>query len=164
MRAIKFAAQSFANVARFNTQMKLANFGATQKRGFSAPKTVYSKTHEWVRTTDNSQIYKIGLTKHACDHLGEIVHIDFPDIGSQLQVNDLIVSVESVKAVGEVYTPLGGKIKTINKQLADDVNLINSDSEGDGWLVEVESTDAQALDNLLDEKAYMEHCKEEDDA
>ena len=117
----------------------------------------YSKTHEWVRFTSETEC-EVGLTDFAQDSLGDLVFVNLPEVGDQLTVETVVCDVESVKAVSDVFTPVSGTVCAINEELLDAPELINNDPYG-AWLFKL--TDVSDTDNLLDAKAYEKVCEEE---
>ncbi len=111
----------------------------------------YMKTHEWVRIEDD--VATIGISDFAVDHLGDLVFVDLPDEGSDVEAGTAVAEVESVKAVGEVYTPVGGEVIEVNSDLADDQAALTTDPFGAGWLFKVKIS-GDPVDGLLDLAAY----------
>lgn len=114
----------------------------------------YTKEHEWVLKEDDAAT--MGITDFAQDQLGDIVYVEVPEVGKQVSKGDVIGSIESVKAVSEIYAPVGGKIAAINEDLDGTPELVNSDPHGGGWYCKVELSDAGELDGLMDSAAYGE--------
>jgi glycine cleavage system H protein len=114
----------------------------------------YTKEHEWVRVEGATVV--VGITDHAQTHLGDVVFVDLPEVGAMLKAGSMIMAVESVKAVSEVYAPVSGTIVRVNEALVDQPELINEDPYGRGWLAVLQITDASELDQLLDSAAYGE--------
>ncbi len=112
----------------------------------------YTRSHEWVRTEGDTAT--IGITDHAQDELGDIVFIELPEQGATLEAGDSFGTVESVKAVSDLYTPVGGEVVEVNDALDSSPEKINEDPYGDGWLVKVRLSEAAELDELLDADAY----------
>lgn len=112
----------------------------------------YSEEHEWVRVED--QGVSVGITDFAQEELGDIVYVELPEVGKSFGAQDEIGSIESVKAVAEVYTPLAGEIVEVNAALLDRPELINEDPHGDGWLVRLETDGAPDVSGLMDAEAY----------
>ncbi|MDG6218691.1 MAG: glycine cleavage system protein GcvH [Candidatus Thermoplasmatota archaeon] len=112
----------------------------------------YTETHEWVKVKENTA--KIGITAHAQSELTDIVFAELPDIGKQLKKGDELCVVESVKSVSEIYTPVSGKIMKVNQDLEDTPEIINQQPYDDGWLVEIELSHPEELDDLHDAEAY----------
>lgn len=115
----------------------------------------YSKDHEWVRVDGN--IAFIGITDFAQDQLGDIVYVDIEvEEGDEVAPNEVFGSVEAVKTVSDLFMPISGKILEINEGLEDAPESINSDPYGEGWILKVEITEPEDLDNLLDAEGYKE--------
>ncbi len=112
----------------------------------------YSKEHEWIRLEDN--IATIGITDYAQGELGDIVFVELSSAGDEVSFMDPFGTIEAVKAVSELYSPVTGKIVEVNSALEDEPMVINRDPYGDGWMVKVEVSDSSNLDELLDAKAY----------
>ncbi len=117
----------------------------------------YAEDHEWAGKTGNT--VKIGITDYAQDQLGEIVFVELPEVDSEFAKGDEFGTVESTKSVSSLYMPVGGKVVAINEKLADAPELVNQDSYGDGWLIEIEPGDLSELDALMDKDAYLEMLK-----
>ena len=117
----------------------------------------YAKEHEWAKKEGDT--VKIGITDYAQDQLGEIVFVELPEVDSELDKGDEFGTLESTKAVSELYMPIGGKIVAINEALEDESELVNQDTYGDGWMIEVAPSDPAELDALMDKDAYLELFK-----
>ena len=117
------------------------------------PDLLYHPEHDWARV--EGELATFGVTWHAQDALGDIVFVEPPAVGTQLQVNAPYTEVESVKAVSDVFAPLSGEVIEVNEQLAARPELINEDPYGEGWLVKVRLTDASEAAGLLDRDAYV---------
>lgn len=113
----------------------------------------YSKDHEWAKAEDD--IVTIGINDYAQDQLGEIVFIEVPEVGDTLEKGDEFGTVESVKAVSEVYTPVSGKVVEVNESLEDAPENVNNSPYEDGWIIKIKAGDLSELDNLLDKTAYL---------
>ena len=113
----------------------------------------YTEKHEWCRAGNGSTV-RVGVTAYAADALGDVVYVSLPQVGEEVALDDACAEVESTKSVSEVYAPLSGVITAVNEQLTDAPDTVNKDPYGDGWLFEVELTDAGELDDLLDADAY----------
>ncbi|KPM39692.1 hypothetical protein AK830_g6879 [Neonectria ditissima] len=111
------------------------------------------------RTFSVSLNRTIGISQHASKELGEVVFVELPEKGQELESNEELGTVESVKAVGEVLTPVSGTVAEINDALSSDPELINDDPEGTGWLVKLEGGDFSSADELMSPAAYDEHLK-----
>ncbi len=112
----------------------------------------YSREHEWVRMDGTRAT--IGITSYAADELGDIVFVELPEVGTSLTQFGTFGVVESVKAVSDLYAPIGGDVVEVNDALRDAPELLNSDPFGEGWIARVEITDPAQLDELLDASAY----------
>ena len=115
----------------------------------------YTQSHEWVSREANGNM-RIGITDHAQEALGDLVFVELPAVGDEVDQGDSVSVVESVKAASDIYSPITGEVVAINEDLEDDPALINSDPYGDGWLYEVAPSDESELDDLLDAEAYEE--------
>ena len=111
---------------------------------------LYTEEHEWV-SVDGTTV-RLGITDFAQDQLGDIVYVDLPEVGAELQKDDTFAEVESTKSVGEVYAPFDGVVTAVNDALVDTPELVNSDPYGEGWLVEMTIT--VEIGGLLDADAY----------
>ncbi len=114
----------------------------------------YSEDHEWIRIEDD--ICVVGITDYAQDELGEVVFVEMPEPGQTFDANDEIGSIESVKAVAEVYTPVTGEIVAVNEALEDAPETVNQDPHGEGWMVKIRFTSADELGELMDVEAYRQ--------
>ncbi len=119
----------------------------------------YSKDHEWVRVDGNIAI--VGITDYAQDSLGDVVYVELPKAGDQFAANESFGSVESVKAVSEVFSPVSGAIAGINESLNDEPEKVNTDPYGDGWMIRVEMSNAGEVDSLLTAAEYEDFTKAE---
>jgi glycine cleavage system H protein len=112
----------------------------------------YTKEHEWVRL--DGDLATVGITDHAADQLGDIVFVELPAVGTALRQLATFGVVESVKAVSDLFAPLGGEVVEVNAALASTPEAVNSDPYGAGWLVRVRVADRAEMDALLDPAAY----------
>ena len=118
----------------------------------------YTPAHEWV-SDDGDNVYTAGITDFAQSQLGDVVFVELPEVGSQVQLNDSIAVVESVKAASDVYAPLTGEIIAINETLTDAPETLNTAPYEGGWLFKIKLADAASLDHLLDADAYQQECQ-----
>lgn len=116
------------------------------------PEIRYTKDHEWVSL--DGAVATVGITDHAQQALGDIVFVDLPDPGRDVEPGDAVAVVESVKAASEVYAPLAGRITEANGALSDDPALVNRSPAEEGWFYRMEVADPAAFQGLLDEPAY----------
>lgn len=119
---------------------------------------LYSNDHEWVRV-EGEKAY-IGITDYAQHALGEIVYVELPTVGDELNTGDVFGVIESVKAASDSYLPVSGKVLEVNEALSDSPQLINEDPY-ESWIVAVEVTDKASLDNLMNEQEYKDFCGKE---
>jgi glycine cleavage system H protein len=112
----------------------------------------YTRDHEWVRV--DGEEATVGITQYAADQLGDIVFVELPDAGRQLDEAKPFGVVESVKAVSDLFAPLSGEVTAVNDALAADPELVNSDPYGKGWMIKLRVAEAGQLDDLLDGPAY----------
>ena len=119
----------------------------------SAPSDLrYTRDHEWVRIDGDEAT--IGITQYAAEQLGDIVFVELPDTGRDLEVAKAFGVVESVKAVSDLFAPLSGSVTSINDALSSEPELVNSDPYGAGWMVKMTVADAAQVDDLLDGEGY----------
>lgn len=114
----------------------------------------YATDHEWARVEGDEVV--IGLADYAQDQLGDIVFVELPGEGDSFDKGEEFGTVESVKAVSELYMPLGGEIVAVNDALEDDPALVNTDPYGEGWLIRIKPADMSELDAMLDKAAYLD--------
>lgn len=115
----------------------------------------YTKEHEWVRVQGDSAV--IGITDHAQGELGDIVYVDLPKPGDALEQGKTFGSVESVKAVSDVYAPVSGEVTEVNGLLSDSPEKLNEDPHGDAWLVKIKLTDPEEIKQLLSAADYQKY-------
>ena len=119
----------------------------------------YSKDHEWVRVDGNNAI--VGITDYAQDSLGDVVYVELPKVGDEFAANESFGSVESVKAVSEVFCPVSGEIVSINETLSDTPEKVNQDPYGEGWMIRVKLANPGEVDSLLTAAEYEDFTKAE---
>lgn len=112
----------------------------------------YSKEHEWIKLEGNIGI--IGISYHAQEELGDIVHVDLPEIGKEVKQNDVLAVIESVKSASDVYSPVSGKILEVNEKLKEKPELINEDPYNEGWIAKLELTNPEEYNSLLTAEEY----------
>ncbi len=118
----------------------------------------YTEDHEWVALEENQA--KVGITEYAQGELGDIVFVEIPSPGAEVKKGDNLATVESVKAVSDVYAPVSGKVLEVNAQLESSPEVINQDPHGAGWLVLLEVSDPSEADALLDAASYERYLAE----
>lgn len=119
---------------------------------------LYTKEHEWIRVDE--LIGTIGITDHAQKELGDIVFVELPKVGDHVTVNESFGTVESVKAVSEIYCPVTGEVTAINAKVQSSPEILNTDPHGDAWLVRVHLTDRREIENLMTADDYEAYIKE----
>ena len=119
----------------------------------------YTKDHEWLRIKGDQAT--VGITDHAQKQLGEVVFVELPNKGDTFEASEPFGSVESVKAVSEVYMPVSGTVVEVNTGLADDPEGVNTDPYGEGWMITIKMTDSAAANGLLSAAEYEDYIKEE---
>ncbi|SLM29453.1 glycine cleavage complex lipoylprotein [Desulfamplus magnetovallimortis] len=117
----------------------------------------YSKDHEWSKV--EGDIVTVGIDDYAQDQLGEVVFVEVPEVGDTFSKGDEFGTVESVKAVSEIYIPVSGEIVEVNGNLEDAPELVNNSPYEEGWIIKVKADDLSELDNLMDKAAYLEMLK-----
>ena len=117
----------------------------------------YSKNHEWARVEGNK--VKIGIDDYAQDQLGDIVFVELPEVGATFSKGDEFGTVESVKAVSELFMPIGGEILAINTALEETPEHVNNRPYEDGWMIEIKPSNVAEMDALLDKEAYIKLLK-----
>jgi glycine cleavage system H protein len=113
----------------------------------------YTKDHEWVRV--QGERGTIGITDYAQNQLGDVVFLELPEVGRKLQAGEVFGTVESVKAVSELFAPVSGEVLEVNSDLTDKPETINRDPHGAAWMLVVKITDASALKDLMDAPSYQ---------
>jgi glycine cleavage system H protein len=116
----------------------------------------YTKSHEWIRLEGNS--VTVGITWFAQDSMGDVVHVELPEVGDTVDAGGAAVEIESVKAVSDVYSPVGGEVVAINEALEDTPETVNQDPYGAGWLFKVKVGPTISLHELMGSGEYDEHC------
>ncbi len=115
---------------------------------------LYNEEHEWIQVNEDTVI--LGITAFAQEELGEVVYVDLPDVGGIFEAGDEIGSIESVKAVAEVYTPVTGEVTEVNSVLEDEPEKVNEDPHAGGWLIKLKLSKPDELETLMNAKAYQE--------
>ena len=113
---------------------------------------LYTKEHEWVSIEDN--IATMGISDYAQEALGDVTYVELPEEESEVEQFEQFVSVESVKAASDIYSPMGGKVIEVNRKLEDDPALINKDCYGKGWIAKIEVRDMDESTNLMSAEEY----------
>ena len=118
---------------------------------------LYSREHEWVRVEDDLCV--LGITEFAQQELGEVVFVELPEIGQVFDTNDELGTIESVKAVAEVFTPVAGEVVEVNDAVVDDPELLNEDPHHEGWLLKIRFSSADDLKALMKPEEYEEYVQ-----
>lgn len=116
-------------------------------------KTFYTEDHDWIEIIEDNKV-RIGITEYAQDQLGDIVYVELPEVGDDLEAGDELGTVESVKSVSEILSPLTGTITAVNEALEDEPELVNDDATGEGWFVELETAGDVDTTGLLSKEEY----------
>jgi glycine cleavage system H protein len=116
---------------------------------------LYSRDHEWIRVEGDTCV--LGITEYAQEELGEIVFVELPESGESFSAADEVGTIESVKAVAEVYTPVSGEVVEVNAALEDEPELVNDDPHGDGWLIKLRMESKDELEELMSAEQYEEY-------
>jgi glycine cleavage system H protein len=122
---------------------------------------LYTNDHEWLRREADGGV-TVGITEHAANALGDLVYVELPEVGQDVESGGEMAVVESVKAASDVYAPVAGSISAVNEELADDPEKINADPYGDGWIVRIDASEFDEGD-LMTPDAYQELLDELDD-
>ena len=118
---------------------------------------LYTEDHEYLKPTDDANVVAIGITDYAQGELGDVVFIELPKVGASFSKHDVFGTVEAVKAVSELYSPVSGDVVAVNDRLDKEPALVNSSPYGDGWMIKVRLKDPNERKALLDAGAYSAH-------
>ncbi|MGZ0052496.1 glycine cleavage system protein GcvH [Brevibacillus gelatini] len=121
---------------------------------------LYSKEHEWVEVLSETRV-RVGITDFAQSQLGDLVFVELPQVGTEVVANQTMGTVESVKAVSDLFSPVSGKVVEVNSELEDSPEIINTDAYQKGWMIVVEISDPSELSELLTAEQYAEFALEE---
>lgn len=119
----------------------------------------FSKEHEWVLV--EGSVATVGITDYAQDQLGDIVFVELPAVGDKVSKEDAFGVVESVKAVSDIYAPVSGKVVEVNDDLPENPEMLNEDPYGDGWIIKIEMSDPEEIQDLMTAAEYEEYVAEE---
>eukprot|EP00268_Persea_americana_P026154 TRINITY_DN2553_c0_g1_i1.p1 TRINITY_DN2553_c0_g1~~TRINITY_DN2553_c0_g1_i1.p1 ORF type:complete len:155 (+),score=38.74 TRINITY_DN2553_c0_g1_i1:177-641(+) len=130
-------------------------------RGFSSvlKDLKYADSHEWVKLNGTSAT--IGITDHAQDHLGDVVFVELPEVGTSVTQGNSFGAVESVKATSDVNSPVSGKVVEVNEELNSSPGLVNASPYDSGWIIKVEMSNGSEVNSLMDSEQYSKFCEEE---
>ncbi len=133
-------------------------------KGYSFPRDrKYSEKHAWVKVLEKGSI-KVGITDYAQKKLKAVVFVEPPEVGAHLKAGDLLATLESIKAVGEVYAPLSGTVVAYNSKLDDDPGLLNRDPYGEGWIAEIKPDNPADTEKLLNADEYVERVVKKEES
>ena len=118
----------------------------------------YTKDHEWVVLTGDTG--KVGITDYAQQQLGDVVYVELPEVGAKVKQGQSFGTIESVKAVSDLYAPVSGQVVEVNTDLTEHPEHVNEDCYGDGWMLSIEVEDSAEYDSLFDASAYRRHVAE----
>lgn len=121
---------------------------------------LYTQEHEYLMPTEQANVYQVGITDYAQGELGDIVYVELPSPGDKFGRMEVFGTVEAVKAVSDLYSPVAGTVIEVNESLHGDPSLVNSDPYGNGWLIKIRVANPSALDELLGAKEYAAHLGE----
>ena len=121
---------------------------------------LFAESHEWIHVADvdGEKIGTIGISAHAVEALSDVVYMELPEVGATVEREQSFGEVESVKATSDLFSPVDGEVVEINATLPDNLEILNSDPYGAGWIIKVKLTDDQGLRKLLDHAAYESQC------
>lgn len=114
----------------------------------------YTKDHEWIRVLGD--VVEIGITDYAQGELGDVVFIEMPEVGGTVTQSEPFGTIEAVKAVSELFSPVTGVVEDVNSMIEDDAGIVNRDPYGEGWIIKIKLADSSQLDDLLDATGYEE--------
>lgn len=120
----------------------------------------YTEEHEYVKLTDDPAVVIVGITDYAQGELGDVVYVDLPEVGTTVGRMDVFGTIEAVKAVSELFSPVSGEVVEINEALEADPSLVNKDPYGDGWMIKLAIQNKDALKELLSADDYAQHIGE----
>ncbi len=122
----------------------------------------YAKTHEWVSLSeeDGAKIATVGISSFAVEALTDLVFIELPEVGKQVEAEQPFCEVESVKAVSDIYSPVDGEVVAVNTDLPENLEVLGTDPYTAGWIAKIKVTNEASLGNLLDHAAYEKQCAE----
>lgn len=115
----------------------------------------YTEEHEYLKATQEDDVYAVGVTDYAQGELGDVVYLELPAAGERVSRMDVFGTIEAVKAVSDLYAPASGEVVEVNPALEDDPSLVNTDPYGEGWMLRIRLSDPSELDGLLDDKGYQ---------
>ena len=118
---------------------------------------LYTEEHEYLKKADEAGVYYVGITDYAQGELGDVVYVELPEVGTRVARMDVFGTVEAVKAVSDLYSPVGGEVVEVNSALSSDPAVVNADPYGRGWMIKMRLSDEGELDQLLGAAEYGKH-------
>ena len=118
---------------------------------------LFTEEHEWVRKTNDADVVEVGITDYAQGELGDVVYVELPKVGASFGAHDVFGTIEAVKAVSELFSPVAGEVTEINDKLEREPGVVNSDPYGDGWMLRIRVSGKTDLDQLLGPEEYAKH-------
>jgi glycine cleavage system H protein len=118
---------------------------------------LFTEEHEYLKKADEAGVYYVGVTDYAQGELGDVVYVELPEVGSKFARMDVFGTVEAVKAVSDLYSPVSGEVLEVNAALAGDPAVVNSDPYGQGWMIKMRLSEESELDQLLGAQEYEQH-------
>jgi glycine cleavage system H protein len=118
----------------------------------------YTREHEWAALEENNRV-RVGISDYAQDALGDVVYVNLPDEGTEVRAGEAVGEVESTKSVSDIFSPVSGRVVARNQALTDSPELVNQEPYGEGWMVVIEMSDPEELDDLLDADGYRQHAE-----
>lgn len=118
---------------------------------------LFTEEHEYLKKTGEAGVYFVGVTDYAQGELGDVVYVELPDVGAKFSRMDVFGTVEAVKAVSDLYSPVSGEVVEVNGALASDPAVVNGDPYGQGWMIKIRLSDESELDQLLGAQEYEKH-------
>ena len=118
---------------------------------------LYTEDHEYVKTTADAEVVVVGITDYAQGELGDVVYVELPKVGASFGAHDVFGTIEAVKAVSELFSPLAGEVVEVNGRLDKEPALVNNDPYGDGWMIKLRVNNAADRDQLLGPEEYRKH-------
>ena len=121
---------------------------------------LYTEDHEYVKATDDPNVVAVGITDYAQGELGDVVYVELPKLGTKFGKHDVFGTIEAVKAVSELFSPVAGEVVEVNGRLDGEPALVNTAPYGDGWMVKIRVNNPSEKDGLLNAEAYKAHLGE----
>lgn len=120
----------------------------------------YSEEHEYITAAEEDGVFVVGITDYAQGELGDVVYVELPEVGSTFSQMDVFGTIEAVKAVSELFSPMAGEVVAVNGELDANPSLVNQDPYGEGWMIKMRASEPSELDRLLSAADYAQHVGE----